>query len=125
MKQLISQAISNIKNAIKIKKLYIKIFYNNKIIQILNILKKNEIIFTFYKYNNKYLIIIFNNKNTILTDFKLISKNKKRIYIKKKQLYILQKYNNYKYILSTTKGVVTLQTALFYKLGGELLIQYI
>jgi len=85
-----------------------------------NILESYEIV------NNRVVLIYLRhlkNHGYVFKKMKLISKPSKRIYFRRnnhKSMIYLKKYSLI--LVSTSKGIITLQEALYYGVGGEIIL---
>lgn len=123
---LISNMISIIKNGYNLKLTKVEIMNSKICLNILLILYRLGFI-KGYLIKNKKTIIIFlkyiNNKPCIRNIVRVSSPGK-RIYINiKKFRYHLKKKSNGFYIFSTSKGLLTDEEALFFNIGGEILLK--
>lgn len=97
------------------------------IINILNVLLKEHLIRGYINYDNNTVIVLlkyFNNKK-ILKKIIQISKPGKKVYIKNKFIYTDLDKKIGIFLISTTQGILTHETAKKLNLGGELLCQII
>lgn len=119
----LSNFFSKIKNGYLAKKYKIKQYKSKQIIKILNILLKEGIIksYTFSKENKNIINIFLKYKNNkpMICQIKRISKPSKRVYIKNKDLFKINKKGFY--LLSTSFGIITDLEAKKLNLGGELI----
>ena len=119
----LSNFFSKIKNGYLAKKKKIIQFKSKQIINILNILLKEGLIRS-YKISKKnkniiYIYFKYKNNKSILKQISRISKPSRRIYIKNKDLFTLNKKGIY--ILSTSFGIFTNLQAKKINIGGELI----
>jgi small subunit ribosomal protein S8 len=119
----LSNFFSKTKNGYLAKKKKIIQFKSKQIINILNILLKEGLIRS-YKISKKnkniiYIYLKYKNNKPILKQISRISKPSRRIYIKNKDLFTLNKKGIY--IISTSLGIFTNIQAKKINIGGELI----
>lgn len=111
--------ISYKKNKQKVKVL------NSKLVQsFLKILIQNGIVWGYYIYSKKYLILTLKKctKYTLGFKFKVYMLTKNAHYISSKNLFrLVQKNTNSTFYLSTSQGFLTDKEALKLSLGGKLI----
>lgn len=119
----LSNFFSKIKNGYLAKKNKTTQYKSKQIIKILNIFLKEGIIksYTFNKKNQNIINIYFKYKNNkpIISQIKRISKPSKRIYIKNKDLFKINKKGLF--LLSSSFGIITDLEAKKFNIGGELI----
>lgn len=119
--------INHLNIATSHKKLFIDVIYTKKNLFFLSVFKKNSIIQTYYvfsKNNNLFIRVYpFYFKNlSIMKSFKILSSPSRKFFISLKSLSVIKKRSgNAIYLLSTSKGVLSLDQALKLKIGGFLL----
>lgn len=123
-----SNFFSKIKNGYLAKKNKIIQYKSKQIIKILNIFLKEGIIksYTFNKENPNIINIYLKYKKNqpVISNIKRISKPSKRIYIKNKDLFKINKKGLF--LLSTSQGsIITDLEAKKLNLGGELVCNII
>lgn len=122
---LVSDMINRIRIAINSNLVFVLVFYSKIILSILNILKNEGYIkdfFLFFKKNKGYIFVYlkyFNNKSVIQV-FKKISKPSSRVYSGYKNLPKIMNGLGI-LILSTSKGIITDNSARILNVGGELI----
>nr|QEM01628.1 30S ribosomal protein S8 [Nephromyces sp. ex Molgula occidentalis] len=112
-----------IKNSYLNKKFYIYFKYNNFYYKLLTILKFYGYIKDFYILNIKYKKFLFINlKNSLkkIIFLKFFKYNHKLYFLDLSQINILNKYYGL-YLISTSKGIISVQLANKLKLGGNLI----
>jgi small subunit ribosomal protein S8 len=121
----IANALTNIRNCVKVKKKNAQVVLNNTILGILNVLLDNGFInnFTVKTLENKSRIAdveLKYNPDPAIVEIKRVSKPGRRIYSGCKNFPKI--YNNLGIsILSTNKGIISDKQARREKVGGELL----
>lgn len=121
----IANALTNIRNCVKVKKKKAQVVLNNTILGILNVLLDNGFInnFTVKTLENKSRIAdveLKYNPDPAIVEIKRVSKPGRRIYSGCKNFPKI--YNNLGIsILSTNKGIISDKQARREKVGGELL----
>lgn len=121
----IANALTNIRNCVKVKKKNAQVVLNNTILGILNVLLDNGFInnFTVKTLENKSRIAdveLKYNPDPAIVEIKRVSKPGRRIYSGCKNFPKI--YNNLGIsILSTNKGIISDKQARIAKVGGELL----
>lgn len=121
----IANALTNIRNCVKVKKKNAQVVLNNTILGILNVLLDNGFInnFTVKTLENKSRIAdveLKYNPDPAIVEIKRVSKPGRRIYFGCKNFPKI--YNNLGIsILSTNKGIISDKQARREKVGGELL----
>ena len=122
---LLNQMFSNMKVSYISKQKYSTIKLNKGVIKVLIFLKKNGYIISFYKNKKTKKIIIFlkyaNYSPQILNIKVLLKKNKLSYISLYKMIKTLDKSKNY--VLSTKKGLLFLEEAIYYRLGGFILFE--
>jgi small subunit ribosomal protein S8 len=124
---MFSSIYSQIQNGFLSNKSKITYKYKSKfLINFLNILINNGYIYGFKIIKNKNIIVFLKyiDNQPSIKKIKIISKKKKNLYLKNKQLLNLNTSLNL-YIISTCKGILSHKQALKYNLGGELLCKII
>jgi len=128
----LSDAIARVNNAQKIKKQYVIVKYSQLIITIFRLLLKlgyiEKVQKIIYKKNISLLKIYLKYEskiyNSVIKEFKIISKPGRRIFMKYNK--IKRFYNGLgTIIISSSKGVITDYYAIENKVGGELLCKII
>lgn len=115
--------INTLKNNQQILKSTIYVIKKEKYLNLLNLLW-NENLISGYKilsYDKKFIIKIFlkyKKKIPAIKYFKTLSKPGNRIFLKSSQMWKINE-NNSIIVLSTTKGLLTLNNCKKKKLGGE------
>jgi len=119
----LSNFFSKIKNGYLAKKNKTTQHKSKQIIKILNIFLKEGIIksYTFDKKNQNIINIYFKYKNNqpVICQIKRISKPSKRVYIKNKDLFKINKKGLF--LLSSSYGIITDLEAKKINTGGELI----
>ena len=121
----IANALTNIRNCVKVKKKNAQVVLNNTILGILNVLLDNGFIsnFTVKTLENKSRIAdveLKYNTDPAIVEIKRVSKPGRRIYSGCENFPKI--YNNLGIsILSTNKGIISDKQARREKVGGELL----
>lgn len=121
----IANALTNIRNCVKVKKKNAQVVLNNTILGILNVLLDNGFInnFTVKTLENKSRIAdveLKYNPDPAIVEIKRVSKPGRRIYSDCENFPKI--YNNLGIsILSTNKGIISDKQARREKVGGELL----
>ena len=123
--KLLNQMFSNLKVSYINKHKYSTIKFNKGLFKILRFLKINGYIISYYHDNitNKIIINLkYNNFTPYLLNIKVLLKKNKVSYI---SLYKLIKNTdrNKTYILSTKKGLLFLEDAIKYRIGGFILFE--
>lgn len=115
----LSNLFSGIKNGFLSKKTKIVQQYSKQSINILNILIKEGFIKNYKIESNKINIYLkYKNNKSIINNIKYLSKPGKRLYIKNKNIY--KKKEGF-FLISTSKGLLTLSEAKKFNIGGELI----
>lgn len=124
MNILLIQMLFIIKNGYHLKKKHVKIYkFNNFSLNVLNFLYKNGYILTYNFDSNTNCINIFlkyyRGKSAFSTLY-IISKVHKNVYV---TVDLLAKYQNNlgTFVISTSKGILSLEQALKLNIGGKLL----
>lgn len=122
---MISDALTAIINASKVKKENVDIMINSVVKSILEILKKESYIENFQvvdsKYNKMRVYLKYDQeKNPAITELKRISKPGLRVYVKKDEIPIVLRGQGIA-IMSTPSGILTNVEAKEKGLGGEVL----
>jgi len=115
---------SVIKQGILSKKLRVRVKNCKFFISILSILYNNGYIRFFTVSKDSLFINIFlkyKNMESVIQDIYIYSKPSNRFYISHKKLKELCKEKNMFGIISTSSGLLSIDSCLFYKKGGELL----
>lgn len=121
----IANALTNIRNCVKVKKKNAQVILNNTILGILNVLLDNGFInnFTVKTLKNKSRIADIElkyNPDPAIVEIKRVSKPGRRIYLSCENFPKI--YNNLGIsILSTNKGIISDKQARREKVGGEIL----
>ena len=121
----IANALTNIRNCVKVKKKNAQVILNNTILGILNVLLDNGFInnFTVKTLENKSRIADIElkyNPDPAIVEIKRVSKPGRRIYSSCENFPKI--YNNLGIsILSTNKGIISDKQARREKVGGEIL----
>jgi len=117
--------LNNIVNGQKVKKAFILQPKKNICLLFLNVLWDEGYILGYKKSKkNKGHIEIFikyKNKNPVINTVKFITKPSKRVYCSLKQLWKIDS-NSSLLVLSTNKGILTLDKSKKLKVGGELFL---
>lgn len=128
MNDLLSNFISNIKNALINKKLSVIIPFSNFILQIVKLLYKEGFLISYKIVNinkNIYILCSLKKSNGLFSihQIKRISKPSQRIYYSVNELNKINLLSNGDsiYIISTPYGVYTEKVCLEKKLSGEIL----
>ncbi len=108
------------------KSFYLNIKYSSKIFKILKFLKFYNFIHDF-KINKKKIkptcrvyLYSYKTKNTLFL-FKLLSKPSKKVFVSYKSLRLLNKKSGSSvFLISTSKGIISITTALKNKISGFL-----
>lgn len=128
----LADAIARVNNAQKIKKQYVIVKYSQLIVTIFRLLLKlgyiEKVQKIIYKKNISLLKIYLKYEskiyNSVIKEFKIISKPGRRIFMKYNK--IKRFYNGLgTIIISSSKGVITDYYAIENKVGGELLCKII
>jgi ribosomal protein S8 len=123
----VSFLINHIKMNSAKKNLKFELLYTKKLFLFLKFLKNINYIYKFniFLKNKKLYVMIFLyyfNKLSLVNNFKVISKPLKSYFISFSSLLLLTKRtSNSVYILSTSKGFLTHNEALYQRTGGILL----
>mgnify|MGYP002787170148 CR=1 FL=1 len=128
LNKLVCQSLINMKNASKAKHAFVDVYYNNLLIKIINILYLKGYILGFV-YNNFKTIRVYLKyfKDKGLLNGLHFYRNKFS-FSYKSILYLRKfyKYENIFYLISTSKGLLTLEDVFFYNLNiGGILYFYI
>lgn len=130
----ISDMISIIRNGVKANLDFVNILYTKLNIQVLKILYKEYLINNFkilFKLTKKKKILIKyiqvelhhgNDEYSNLFEFKKISTPGNKIYYSVKQLFFKYYRKDFFAIISTNKGLLTVDEAIKLNIGGEILI---
>jgi ribosomal protein S8 len=123
---ILSDMISRIKTAYISDLKSIKILNSQFILNIIKLFYNLGYINGFKVINNTYIEIYlkYNSLNKPFIDLKnfyRISKSSTRIFLSINDLKYNFKFKNLNIILSTSKGIITKQEAIFYNIGGEAL----
>jgi len=124
MQNTINNLISIINLSYKKNKRKIKVLNSNLIKSFLMLLIKDGIIWGYYIYSNKYLVITLKKftKYSLSLKFKIYMLNKNAHYISTKKLVHLVNKNTYStFYLSTKEGFITNKEALKLNIGGKLI----
>ncbi len=118
-----AKLITHIKNATVANLTYTYVPYSEKNIIILQYFLNYKLIkgFIIYRSNNKILVFPEMLALTYVSNLKLYSKPSLKKYTKLPELIKLSK-ETYLGIISTSKGLKTLNEAILLKLGGEILL---
>lgn len=126
---IVSDMITRIRNAIKVKHHLVQVPFTKMTNAIANVLKEENLIEdyrTFYKRKTKFLLLLLKykgkgfNKKPIVTTLIRISKPGLRVYSNVSELPIV--LDNYGVaIVSTSKGITTNKKAKELGIGGEIL----
>lgn len=123
--------ISIINVALKTNKLYCSVPLTTTNIEIVFILLQEGYLYSIVldednKYNPRILLKLkYHHNKSVLKYIKLLSKPGKKHYITSKKLKALSSSHRHKkYILSTSKGIVSSEQALNEGIGGEALFEY-
>jgi len=115
---------SNIKNGLSVKKKYIYSLKNNICLGVLNVLWDEGLINGYRihssKKKNLEIFLKYNKGTPVILLLKAISKPGKRVYINKKNIWKLDNSVGL-FILSTNKGVLSLNKCKELNIGGELI----
>lgn len=127
MNDPISDMLTRIKNATKVRHEKVMVPYSNLKSEVLKILKKEGYIENFKKVkNNKIeeleIALLYHNNTGRITDLKKISKSSQRIYVDKKNIPN-SKQGLGIVIVSTSKGLMTNKEAKRQGVGGEVLCE--
>lgn len=127
MNDPISDMLTRIRNATKVRHEKVKVSYSNLKSEVLKILKKEGYIENFKKVkNNKIeeleIVLLYHNNTGRITDLKKISKSSQRIYVDKKNIPN-SKQGLGVVIISTSKGLMTNKEAKRQGVGGEVLCE--
>jgi len=115
----LANLISGLRNGSLAKKAKIIQQYSKKNINILNILIKEGFIKNYIIEEKKIIIFLkYKNNKSIIKEIIYIKNKEKNIYIKNKDLY---KIKSKFFLLSTTKGILTVMEAKKLNIGGKLL----
>jgi len=103
---------------------------NNKLVfLIIQILDEYGVIrgYKLDKYNDKIKIYLkYRSGFSMIFEVKQVSKESKRVYVSLLDLYKLKnKYGKIFYILSTTKGLLSDDECMRYKIGGEVICKIV
>jgi len=123
----ISDMLTRIKNATKVRHEKVMAPYSNLKSEILKILKKEGYIENFKKVKNNTIeeleiILHYTNNTSRITELKKISRSSQRIYVDKKNIP-QSKQGLGVIILSTSKGLMTDKEAKKQGVGGEVLCE--
>lgn len=122
---IIDDSFARIKNGYKLNYPSVLIIKSKKIIPILDVLYDEGFIrgYVFITESDKIKVLLkYSEGTSVIKNIKTISKSSQKIYIKASSLWGLYSRCGFGcYILSTTKGVITLREALEYNIGGELI----
>lgn len=128
----VADAISAIKNWRTVDNgAFVTIPHSKYVLSIVNILLENKIIESAEVINindvkkSIRIGIRFNeNKKNVISGFKIISKPSKKVYLGVDELVLLsRKYRASLFIVSTSRGVMTIDDAIENKHGGELICE--
>lgn len=128
MNKQLNKFICILKFSINRKQSKVSVPYSNINIKILSILFKLGFIkfFQLNNINNNTIDVCLkytNKLNSCIKQLNMISKNNNKIYVKRKQLMLLnQRKKTGIFILSTTFGLITSQEAYKLNIGGEVLL---
>lgn len=123
----ISDMLTRIKNATKVRHEKVMVPYSNLKSEILKILKKEGYIENFKKVKNNKIeelevILSYINNTPRITELKKISRSSQRIYVDKKSIP-QSKQGLGVMIVSTSKGLMTNKEARKQGVGGEVLCE--
>lgn len=123
----ISDMLTRIKNATKVRHEKVTAPYSNFKLEILKILKKEGYIESFKKVKNNKIeelevILSYTNNTPRITELKKISRSSQRIYVDKKNIP-QSKQGLGIMIVSTSKGLMTGKEARKQGVGGEVLCE--
>ena len=120
MKNYFWNIIASIKNGLLAKKPFIKTPRKKTIEMLLNVLWSEGFILGYKKKDSKTLKIFLKYKKgtPVINSIKLVSKPSLRVYYSVKQLWKLN-FNQGLFIISTTKGFLSINECKKFKLGGE------
>lgn len=109
------------------KKFYVEIRYTRKSFLFLNVLKKVNYVGNFYVFRKNNLIRIrivpsYFKSQPIATKLRILSSPAQSYPVSLRSLYLLKKRSGCAiYLLSTSRGVITLNEALKFKVSGHML----
>jgi len=121
MKKTFWDLISVIQNNQLVNKQIVKYKRQKNCEMLLNVLWDEGYILGYKTLKNSNFILIYlkyNNKIPVITDFKIISKSSLKINYSIKQLWKLNE-NNGLVILSTNKGLLSINSCKKFNIGGE------
>ena len=121
MKKTFWDLISVIRNSQLVNKQIVKYKRQKNCEMLLNVLWDEGYILGYKTLKNSNFILIYlkyNNKIPAITDFKIISKSSLKINYSTKQLWKLNE-NNGLVILSTNKGLISINSCKKFNIGGE------
>jgi small subunit ribosomal protein S8 len=118
----IGDFLIRIKNAGRAKYRNVKFPFNKLAFQVAKVLEKEKMLSDVKKQENDLLVnLVYQKKEPVITDIKLVSKPGLRIYMDVSK--IAEKKGSSFYIISTSKGVMTSKDAIKNNLGGEVLVE--
>lgn len=119
----IANCLSKIKNAVRAEKREV-VLKNSKIVEaIVKVLKEERFIDNFEMTDEGIVVsLLFDGKKSVITDVKRISKGGLRVYVDAKNLKPVLSGRGIG-IISTSKGVMTVENAKKQNIGGEYLCQ--
>jgi len=125
----INSFISSLNNAIKKKSLYVVFNYNNTNLHLCKIFFNHNFFFSYkksinFKTGDIYLIAYLNyfNNKCSLNSVKRISKPSLPSYNSNYKLTFKKIKTNHFFVISSSKGIVSISDANKYKIGGLLLL---
>lgn len=122
----IGDTITRINNAIILKKRNVKVKATKYVVNVLEVLKKENFISDYAIENDlfKTCVVSLNyyNNHAVIQKLNLISKPSRRVYVSYQDL--LKRINNFSTpILSTSIGVISAKEAYLKKVGGEFICE--
>lgn len=122
MNDLTADLLARLQNGIDRRKEVVLVPRTKMNIEILKVLKQEEMIGEYEEIDNNMLgvEIIYDDKEPMVTNFKRVSKPGQRIYIASKDITPVMNGRGIS-IISTSKGLMTGAMAKSKKLGGELI----
>ena len=116
--------ISSLKNAQQSKKSYIYIKKNRLCLTVLNILWDEGFILGYKIMPNNFkkikIFLKYKNKDPVIKTLKILTKPSLKIFFNIKELWKIN-LNKGIFIISTSKGIKTIEKCLYHNIGGELL----
>lgn len=118
------QVLANLKNASNTQKPFTAIFYSQKAVKLLELLRQHGFIRGYRHIGNKIIVKIkfLSEKKPLIHDIEIYSRPSRKLFVTYNNL--LKDHSIYEIVvLSTTAGYVVLHDAYQMGLGGELLFK--